>query len=417
MLPVEVEDMIEMYCLSMSDAAQGITTSEISTIAREMMNYLKPDNTGFKASHTWIRGFIDRHPRVSKRRAQALERVRAGGLNKELCEDYFATMGTCIKFCEENSPHGGQLPGNYRLNLDESAVIGQGEGKTVIGRKGANAIHTVCDGVRAVSCRMSQVALISAGDHVFDPSYIIEGIEPPTSQIQAADGGLTSLPPQCKWSMSPKGSLTDEVWDNMVVPDIIDQVHRLRVKDNRPDQWALLTLDGFTSHSYCITSLKNFYDAKIMLLRMPSHSSHALQALDVSVFHPVKSDLRELITQVSAGSHDCLNKWDMLRLFHKCWNKAMGNNNALAKAGMRKVGFYPYNPKWVEEHAQVFKPAEAFSTSGDNAVMAQICNENPEVTTLADARNVLTATRLLAEIRSNGRPAFSEICRMSNVTM
>ena len=103
--------------------------------------------------------------------------------------------------------------------------------------------------------------------------------------------------------MSPKGSLTDEVWDNMVVPDIIDQVHRLRVKDNRPDQWALLTLDGFTSHSYCITSLKNFYDAKIMLLRMPSHSSHALQALDVSVFHPVKSDLRELITQVSAGSH------------------------------------------------------------------------------------------------------------------
>jgi hypothetical protein len=251
MLPVEVEDMIEMYFLSMSDAAQGITSSEISTIAREMMNYLKPDKTGFKASHTWIRGFLDRHPRVSKRRAQALERVRAGGLNKELCEDYFATMGTCIKFCEENSLHGGQLPGNYRLiNLDESAVIGQGEGKTVIGRKGANAIHTVCDGVRAVSCRMSQVALISAGDHVFDPSYIIEGIEPPTSQIQAADGGLTSLPPQCKWSMSPKGSLTDEVWDNMVVPDIIDQVHRLRVKDNRPDQWPLLTLDGFTSHSY-----------------------------------------------------------------------------------------------------------------------------------------------------------------------
>ena len=87
---------------------------------------------------------------------------------------------------------------------------------------------------------------------------------------------------------------------------------------------------------------------------------------------------------------------------NKCWYKAMGNNNAFAKAGMRKVGFYPYNPKWVEEHAQVFKPAEAFSTSGDNAVIAQICNVNPEVTTLADARKVLTATRLLAEIRSNG---------------
>lgn len=413
MLPAEVEDIIEMYCLTMSDAAHGICAKDIGLIAREMMLHLRPDCTGFTASSTWVTGFLERHPRVSKRRAQALDRTRAGGLNKDQCTEYFNMLGDSIKFCEDNSP-GGQLPANFRLNLDESAAIGQGEGKCVIGRKGASSIHTLCDGVRAVNCRMSQVAMISAGDHIFTPSYIIEGVEEPVSQIHE-DGGLNSLPPQCKWALSPKGSLTDENWDRMVVPDIIEQITRLREKEGLPDQWALLTLDGFTSHSYCIRSLTSFYDSKIMLLRLPSHSSHALQALDVTVYHPLKSHLREAITHVRAGSHDALNKWDLLRLFHKCWELSM-EGNALAIAGMRKVGIQPYNPNWVEDHSDVFKPSQAFSTSGDNAAMARICQENDEVHLLSDASSILTATRLLDKLRQN-RPLFENVCQLSNVTI
>ena len=56
-----------------------------------------------------------------------------------------------------------------------------------------------------------------------------------------------------------------------------------------------------------------------MLLRIPSHSSHALQALDVSVFHPLKKNLKEIITLAGNEAVDGLNKWDLLRLFHKSW--------------------------------------------------------------------------------------------------
>jgi hypothetical protein len=167
---------------------------------------------------------------------------------------------------------------------------------------------------------MSQVAMISAGDHIFDPSYIIEGQERPVGEV-LDDGSLRNLPRQCKWALSPKGTLNDEIWNDMVVPDIIEQVEKLRLKDNLPDQWALLTLDGFTSHSYCLPALTKLWDAKIMVVRIPSHSSHALQALDLTIFHPLKTVLKELVELLSYDAIDALNKWDLLRLFHKSWDK------------------------------------------------------------------------------------------------
>jgi hypothetical protein len=315
----DVEEALVMYCLQMSDAASGITPTEIGWIAKAAMHYLQPQNTTFCASSTWVTGFISRHQQIAKRRAQALERNRASGLNEDIVEDYFVVLAGAIKHCEDNSP-SRSLPPNFRLNLDESAAIQQAQGKLVLGRFGASSIHTVCEGVRSVNCRMSQVAMISAGDARFHPSYIIEGVEEPTAEIQP-DGSLRNLPAECKWTMSPKGTLTDEIWEEMVVPDIIDQIEKLRVKEQLPGQWALLTLDGFTSHSYCHKSLVAFLEAKIMVVRIPSHSSHALQALDVTVFHPLKVDLRESITLLQHDSLDTLTKWDLLRLFHKSWDK------------------------------------------------------------------------------------------------
>jgi hypothetical protein len=190
-LPQEIEQAIELYCLGMSDAALGITPGEVSLIAQAGMAYLRPDHGAFKASSTWVTRFISRFPRLSKRRAQALERNRASGFNKDVVDAYFVVLGEAIAKCEESSA-SGTLPDNFRMNLDESAAISQGEGKVVLGRRGDSAVHTVSDTARSVSSRMSQVALISAGDARFQPSYIIEGVEMPVDEIQP-DGSLRKI--------------------------------------------------------------------------------------------------------------------------------------------------------------------------------------------------------------------------------
>jgi hypothetical protein len=320
--PVHVEQTIELYALQMSDAATGLTFSNLRTIALQVMSTMDPENTEFKASDKWVHSFVLRHPRISRRRAQALEKNRARGLNEEITRDYFEVLETAIAYCKANSP-SLDLPPDFIANLDESAAILQAEGKTVVGRKGSSSIHTVTEGGRSVSARISQVALVGGGTVRFHPSYLIEGIDLPLDQLLPWNYELVHLPAGHAYCMVPKGSLTDESWAKVVVPDIIKQYNALRAEKGMPDQWALIVLDGFTSHSYCVEALQMLLEAKIMVVRMPSHSSHALQPLDVAIFHSLKVLLRELIDCAAKESIIPLTKWDLLRLFHKSWEEVM----------------------------------------------------------------------------------------------
>jgi hypothetical protein len=75
--------------------------------------------------------------------------------------------------------------------------------------------------------------------------------------------------------------------------------------------------------------------------------------------------------------------------------------NALARAGMKKVGVSPFNPNWVKMNAAAFKPSEVYKTNGDQALMGAICRDMPDVHTLTDARHILTAKRSLAAMQDN----------------
>jgi hypothetical protein len=70
-------------------------------------------------------------------------------------------------------------------------------------------------------------------------------------------------------------------------------------------------------------------------------------------------------------------------------------DNKLARAGLKRVGVAPHNPNWTEENASLLRPSEAYRTSGDEALMGEICRETPEVHLMDDARDILTARKVL----------------------
>jgi hypothetical protein len=67
----------------------------------------------------------------------------------------------------------------------------------------------------------------------------------------------------------------------------------MRVDKNMPDQWAIMVLYGFGAHSLSIKALNMFLEFKIKVIRMPSHTSSALQPLDVAVFQNCQAELPE----------------------------------------------------------------------------------------------------------------------------
>jgi hypothetical protein len=121
--------------------------------------------------------------------------------------------------------------------------------------------------------------------------------------------------------------MTYSVWEDHVVPDLCEQFNAVRAAKKMPDQWALLVLDGFGAHSYSIKALKMLKENKIIVIRLPSHTSSALQPLDVAVFRSVKSNNAELMkafimhkchTQRKTAS---LTKFEMAKIFHLSWKK------------------------------------------------------------------------------------------------
>ena len=75
-------------------------------------------------------------------------------------------------------------------------------------------------------------------------------------------------------------------------------------------------MDGFGSHVYSYKSLEMLKKNKIKAIRMPSHTSSALQPLDVVVFRPLKA-LFNLLVKAWLAGNSVMTKFDVLRLFHK----------------------------------------------------------------------------------------------------
>ena len=118
---------------------------------------------------------------------------------------------------------------------------------------------------------MTSIKCISAGDWILDPFYIFEGksITHTSREQLNADGSLRCFDKSNRWTVADKGYLTDKIWEEEVVPDLVSQINRRRVYMNLQQQWVQLVCDG--SHAYSTKALKMLLDNKIKTERMPYH--------------------------------------------------------------------------------------------------------------------------------------------------
>jgi DDE superfamily endonuclease len=110
--------------------------------------------------------------------------------------------------------------------------------------------------------------------------------------------------------------------------------------------WRLLILDGHGSHINM-----NFLDwchkHRILVAAFPSHSTHRLQPLDVSLFSPLSTyysqELNNLICESQGLSS--VTKRDFFRLFWATYDRAFTRDNILS--GWANTGLSPLNPEVI----------------------------------------------------------------------
>ena len=308
---------------------------DVEVAALEFANQKK---IKFCASHGWREGFKSRHPEIICKLSEGLERTRVGGLNQELAAKYFKLVEETIRGIE--AFNGCALTPDLVMNLDETGfdlVNGlKGLRVGIVTRKNSRFVH------QASSDRThhSAAVCIQAGGFRYKTMF--------TTKHSGSPGNF-SCPVGCKIIFTEKGYFDDQAFLKYV-KFLLEQI---------PDDGKarLLVLDGYGSHTLMPEVLKLFMNRNIHVICMPSHTSQALQPLDVTCFSPTKHYYRVDLNAVNARfGIKAANKFTVSHIFELAIEYGCSISNI--KSGFQRCGLIPFDPKWPITNKDLFYLAE-----------------------------------------------------------
>ena len=336
-LPSAVEKQLVDFVLDMADRGFGKDVNEICQIARRLSG-----DPSFKATTQWWKRLKKRFPVLRRRRTQGFERLRASAMNAGLIKHYFLMLESAFAKVAELSG-GMQLTADCIYNMDEIGFLMNAVKAYIVTRKGTKHVASISNSCRVTT---SLAVAVSASGFVVPPFFIVKGQRTPSDY-------LASAPVHSAMAMAKKGMMTETVFEQWVRHFIL----RMEKRDER--HWCLLLLDGHHSHTMNPEVLKLLYDNRIYVVSLPSHTTAALQLLDVAVFGPLKRAFKQFV-------HDWreLNPLEMMdkRLLP---NIISGIWQTISVKGIEKgaasTGLFPLNTNWVAQNTNKLKISQTFS--------------------------------------------------------
>ena len=219
----DVEHKIVQYATDMDDHGFGLNMKSMMWLTQRVAAAYGMQ--GFKATYRWLAGLFRRYPELAKRRSQAFQRLRAGGMNATQISEYFTILQKVIDECL-TADDLMEMDPNLIANLDETNITQDIHGGLIISKRGKRDVKKVRNKGSGKS-RCTSVNVISAGDYIYDSFLLLEGQEVDKKQILRHPDGredLKCLKEGTGWAMTPCGYMNDETWDEKVTPWIINQV-------------------------------------------------------------------------------------------------------------------------------------------------------------------------------------------------
>ena len=179
---------------------------------------------------------------------------------------------------------------------------------------------------------ISIVHTVSANGHSTTPVVIFKGI---SLQAQWFPNGF----PDWHFTYLTNGWTCSEI--------TLHWLKKVFLPETKPtkNRWRLLILDGYSTHKN-IKFIWEYFQNKVCLLFLPSHTSHVLQPLNLFIFGPLKIYYRQKInyTGLIADSAPVL-KAQFINYYIQAYTKTFKSLNI--KNGFNTTGIYPFRPSQV----------------------------------------------------------------------
>uniref|UniRef100_A0A8H7K3R7 HTH CENPB-type domain-containing protein n=1 Tax=Bionectria ochroleuca TaxID=29856 RepID=A0A8H7K3R7_BIOOC len=287
----------------------------------------------------WMEGFLRRNPEVRTLQGKRIDFLRVEGATVDRIKDFFA-----LKLI----PDIRKIPPCDRWNMDEAGIMeGIGDNGLVLGSSRKNWAAKIQPGTRYWTTMIECIS--AAGGHL-KPLVIFKG---KTVQQQWFPVELDHLK-QWNFTASEKGWTSNEIalaWLKEVF------IPLTKPKNNG---WRLLVVDGHKSHE-TVEFMWECFKNKIWLLFLPSHSSHVLQPLDLSIFSALKRAFRRFLSEQQLQTDSSpVGKMTFLRCYHLARLAALTVENILS--GWKASGMWPINVAVPLMSPYVLAPRYTFQT-------------------------------------------------------
>ncbi|XP_018578361.1 uncharacterized protein LOC108916564 [Anoplophora glabripennis] len=223
-------------------------------------------------------------------------------------------------------------PGNI-FNIDETGLQLNNKPGYVVAAKGSRSVSNVTSGEKGET--ISVIACCNGEGVFLPPACVLKG---KNEKPEYKDG----MPPGSAIYMSQKSAY--------VTSEIFYLWLRNHFLPRKPVGTVLMILDGHSSHCSAVDMLEFAEKNNIILLCLPSHTTHYLQPLDRAFFKSFKTFYYNACNVfMKANPMRKINRLVFGRLLSEAWIKAATPSNGIS--GFHATGIVPFNPHVVPDYA------------------------------------------------------------------
>ena len=269
-LKANEEKKLVDYIFQMQDLGHPLTVAELRLkVALATQTRFTPWSAIGLPGKSWLRRFRIRHPKIATRKSQGLDVSRARALCPIIAESLYANL--------EQLYNAHNYPPSHIWNCDESGVqVERSRGATILAKRGSKSVHSVEPDQRE---HLSVLSCINVGGGSIPNFYILKG----TYFLQDYIVGCEE---RAVMGMQPNAWMTRWLFESWIS-------HFIKCLKKGPgidlNNRHLLILDRHNSH-VTLEVMKIAMQSRLDIISLPSHTSHALQPLDLACFAPFKTE-------------------------------------------------------------------------------------------------------------------------------
>ncbi|KAF4529707.1 hypothetical protein B566_EDAN017955, partial [Ephemera danica] len=350
----EEEELIKTHLLMLCDYGLPMDTYDLRVVTKMYLDRAGRTVNQFSKNlpgPDWARSFIRRHD-LRQRISGNISQQRAA-VSPEITNKFFDHYEKEI-YGELNGVKVPIPPSNV-WNYDETNLTDDPGHKRVICKRGLRYPE------RTVNASKSATSIMFCGnaDGEMLPPYVVY------KAARVYTSWTENGPPRARYNCSPSGWFDTNIFEDWFFSLALPRFRQLEGP-------VILTGDNLSSH-ISIKVLEACKENDIKLIFLPPNSTHLMQPLDVSFFHPMKVFWRRVVWEFKQSmAMKYINKCIFPSLLAKMMDALSVNGAKTLKNGFRKTGLYPVNRNAVLERLPGFTNSDVNLSVVSDAFLAYL---------------------------------------------